>query len=55
MSKDDQYISFRANNENKNLKQSLRQLAKKADRKLNDYLNIVLARHVNEHNDTNEE
>lgn len=55
MSNNDNHISFRANKENKNLKQSLRKLANKANRKLNDYLNIILAEHVKEHNETAEE
>lgn len=46
MNKEDNHISFRANKENTNLVPSLRELARKAGRRLNDYLNIVLSQHV---------
>ena len=49
MNKDEQHISFRANKENKNLIKSLKELASKANRKLNDYLNIILSEHVKDH------
>ncbi len=52
MSKDEQHISFRANKENKNLVPSLRKLARKANRRLNDYLNMILAKHVQDANET---
>ena len=55
MTNNDNHISFRANKENKELKPSLRKLARKANRKLNDYLNIILAKHVQDANETAEE
>ncbi len=55
MSKEDNHISFKANKANSNLIPSLRGLAKKANRKLNDYLNIILSKHVQDHNETTDE
>lgn len=40
------HISVRTNKETPNLKQDLLELAKKADRRFNDYLLKVLSKHV---------
>lgn len=50
----DRHISFRENSNNKGLIVSLRKMARKANRRLNDYLNMILANHVQDHNDTEE-
>lgn len=42
----DNHFSFRANKKNAHLKQALKDLAEKANRKFNDYLNVILAKHV---------
>ena len=54
MTERDKRVSFKANKENEQLIPSLRELARKAKRNLNNYLNLVLSKHVQEHNDTND-
>ena len=48
-------FTFKENKESSGLVVSLRKMAQKANRRLNDYLNIVLAQHVKDHNETNED
>jgi len=52
MKKGTKSISFRENKENAGLVDELKTLCKAKNRRLNDYLNIILSNHIKEQNKT---
>jgi len=52
MKKETKSISFRENKQNAGLVDELKTLSKAQNRRLNDYLNIILSNHIKEQNKT---
>lgn len=50
----DKQFTFKESKDNKGVIKSLRDLAKKGGRRFNDYLNIILSKHVQDHHEDEE-